>query len=298
MEFDQYPGWELVSGDHRRGPYWRCIAPNWQNPSPAQEECRRKFGVFASQTKGLTGTTPLPDGRILSTSAVEISKALAPKSCIEPLQNDINKPTETEAAAPHDESNSADMPTEEVFVATSTPAEPSRIEPLISLYRDMEEIRGMRRHENEAALQKFNSDFEHLKIDFEKSKAVIDERVRHIEALTRELVDTPHSKAEDVTWSRLQTQIEKIQRKLEEKPVPKQVIKAPEVPSLLPTPNKTADDYSPASFLGTTFALAGLVCLVAWGIRSGDNMATVSDIVHTVNAVLNPGRPAPPSNKP
>lgn len=188
MELDQYPGWELVSGDPRRGPYWRRIAPNWQNPSPAQEECRRKFGVFASQTKGVTGTTPLPDGRILSASAVEISKALAPKSYIEPLQNDIIEPTETEAAAPHDESNSVDMPIEEVFVATSTSAEPSMIEPLISLYCDMEEIRAMRRHENDAELQKFNSDFERLKIDFEKSKALIDERMRHTEALTRELL--------------------------------------------------------------------------------------------------------------
>ncbi len=304
MELDQYPGWELVSGDPRRRPYWRHIAPNWQNPSPAQEECRRKFGAFASQTKGVTGTTPLPDGRILSASAVEISKALSPKSCIEPLQNDIIEPAETAAAAPHDESNHIDMPTEKVFVATSTPAEPSNMAPLISLYRDVEEIRTMKRHEDEAVLQKFNSDLrterEQLKIDFEKSKAALEERRRHTEACIREFVDSPHSKAEDVMWSRLQTQIEKIQHKLEDTipPIPASisVSSQPAVPAASPARSE-ADDFSPLSFLGWTIGAVSAAGLIAWGLKSKDNMAAVSDIVHTVNVVLNP-RPAPPSNKP
>jgi len=302
MESDQYPGWELVSGDPRRGPYWRHIAPNWQNPSPAQEECRRKFGQFASQTKGLTGTTPLSDGRILSTSAVEISKALAPKSCIEPLQNDIIEPTETEAAAPHDESNHIDMPTQEVFVATSTPAEPSGMAPLISLYRDMEEIRAMKRREDEAVLQKFNCDLrterERLKIDFEKSKATIEERRRHTETLIREFVDATHSKTDDVMRSRLQIQIEKIQHKLEETipPIPASVSSLPAIPAA-PSAISEADDFSAVSFLGWTLGAVSIAGLIAWGLKSKDNMAAVSDIVHTANVVLNPERPAPPFNK-
>ncbi len=296
MEFDLYPGWELVSGDPRRAPYWRRIAPNWQNPSPAQEECRRKFGEFASQTKGLTGTTPLPDGRILSASAVEISKALAPKSCIEP--------TETEAAAPHNESTSTDHPIETIFMATSTLAEPSGIAPLISLYRDVEEIRAMKRRGDEAVLQRFNSDLrterERLKTNFEKSKATIEERRRGNEALLREFVDAPHAKTDNVMRSRLQIQIKKTQSKHEVTippiPVPASFSSLPAVSAAPPT--KPADDFDPISFFGWTLGAISAVGLIAWGMKSKDNTATALDIVHAMNAILNPGRPSPPFNKP
>ncbi len=291
MEFDQYPGWELVSGDPRRAPYWRRIAPNWQNPSPAQEECRRKFGEFASQTKGLTGTTPLPDGRILSASAVEISKALAPKSCIEP--------TETEAAAPHNESTSTDHPIETIFMATSTLAEPSGIAPLISLYRDVEEIRAMKRRGDEAVLQRFNSDLrterERLKTNFEKSKATIEERRRGNEALIREFINAPHAKTDNVMRSRLQIQIEKTQSKHEDTipPIPVPASFSSAAPPAKPVP----DDFNPISFLGWTFGAVSVAGLIAWSLKSKKNTAAALDIVQTVNAILNPGRPSPPFNK-
>lgn len=294
MEFDEYPGWEVVSGDSRREPYWRRIAPNWQNPSPAQEDCRRKFAELASQTKGLTGTTPLPDGRVLSRSAVEISKALAPKNCIEPLRNDITESTETEPAAPHNESNSTYLPTETVFI---TPAEPSRMAPLISLYRDVEEIRAMKQREDEAVLQKFNSDLrterERLKTNFEKSKAIIEERRRCNEVLIREFINAPHSKTDKVMRSRLQTQIE-LEDTIPPIPVPS-VSSLPAIPDAHPT-NPVTDDFNPLSFLGWTLGAVSIASLIAWGLKSKNNMATVLDIVHLTNTALNPGRP-PPFNK-
>jgi hypothetical protein len=70
----------------------------------------------------------------------------------------------------------------------------------------------------------------------------------------------------------------------------------PAVPTAPPA-NPAPDDFSPLSFLGWTFGAVSIAGLIAWGMKSKDNMAAVSDIVHTANVVLNPERPAPPFNK-
>ncbi len=64
-----------------------------------------------------------------------------------------------------------------------------------------------------------------------------------------------------------------------------------------PPARSEADDFSPLSFLGWTIGAVSIAGLVAWGLKSKNNMSTVLDIVHIANASFNPGRPAPPFNK-
>lgn len=63
-----------------------------------------------------------------------------------------------------------------------------------------------------------------------------------------------------------------------------------------PLANPASDDFSPLSFFGCTLGAVSVAGLIALELKSKDNITTVSDIVHTVNAVLNVGRS--PSNKP
>lgn len=71
------------------------------------------------------------------------------------------------------------------------------------------------------------------------------------------------------------------------------------LPAVLAAPpaDPTSNNFSPLSFFGWTLAGVSVAGLIAWGLKSKNNMTTISDIVHTVNAVLKPGRNAPPPNR-
>ncbi len=322
MQFGQYPGWEFVSGDHRREPYWRRTAPNWQNPSPAQEECRRKFGELATQTKGLTGTTPLPDGRILSTSAIEISKALIPQNCIEHLQTDIVEPIENEVAAPQesapimhgrDEPHSGDISVQDIPVqdipdvqgtvttrqvdeiaAVPAPQVRPQDEMLDILMKHAIAEREKHEADRLALLEKERELYtDRMKQDFERSKAAVDERMKRTESLIKKL-NTPSHKTEDAALGRLKKQIEEIQHKLEEKPVPKPIIKAPEIPPPVPAADDiksqpSASEYSWSGPKVLTLASLGSALLVGgllYGSQSPENLNNISIAIHTFNRIL------------
>lgn len=71
MEFDQYPGCEYVRPSRRSRGYLRKIPD--RSPSPAQKVCREEFRKRAEETRGLSGTVVLPDGRRISRTAFELA---------------------------------------------------------------------------------------------------------------------------------------------------------------------------------------------------------------------------------
>jgi len=95
---------------------------------------------------------------------------------------------------------------------------------------------------------------------------------------------------------RLELQYKVLQFTIPPIPVPASVSLQPAVPAA-PLARSEADDFSPLSFLGWSLGAVSISGLIAWGLKSKDNMTSVLDIVHVVNASLNPGR-APPYNKP
>lgn len=63
---------EFVRPTEERQGYWRR-RPDRTMPSPAQQRCREQFRERAKETRGLTGTVVLPDGRVISRTAYEMA---------------------------------------------------------------------------------------------------------------------------------------------------------------------------------------------------------------------------------
>lgn len=298
MELNHYPGWEFVSGDHRRGAYWRRIAPNWQNPSSAQAECRRKFGELASKTRGHTGTISLLDGRILSSSAVEISKALSPKSYVEPMENDEVIAIQESAPIIHgrNETYSRGIPVQgtaatcQINKRADAPATQDELFNTLMAHaiidREKQKAELSARLETE---QKLHMD--QLKFDSERYRADFEKRMKGTELLMKKLNNLPN-KSEDAALSKLKKQIEKIQRKLEDTIPPIPPVSTASQPEIPPAPpaDPVTEDFSPSSFLSWTFGAIAVTGLVAWSLKSKENMAAASNIMHAAKAVLNYGK--------
>lgn len=292
FEYDGYE-WVAPEASGRRGGYWRKIPDTREHPTYGQVAHRLAFSEAAVSTKGLYGTEPTSDGRQFSRSAIALG---------EMLRSPADQYNESEQDMPVQDI--PDVPgtatTRQIDEIAAAPAPQFRPQDEMFDILMKHAIAEREKHEaNRLALLEKERELytERMKQDFERSKAAVDERMKRTESLIRKL-NTPSNKTEDAALSRLKKQIEEIQHKLEEKTVPKPIIKAPEIPPLPPIPNKTADDLSSSTFLGCAFAGATLLGLVAWGAKDVRNMATVSDIVHIANTALNPVRPAPPFNKP
>lgn len=154
----------------------------------------------------------------------------------------------------------------------------------------MQKLHEIKQREEEVVLQQFNEQLrqerEKQKIYFEMSKAAFEERVKRNEALIENFVDSPNS------WKKLQTQIEKIQNKLDKailSPPSVPIISPPAIPPVPPADAVTMD-FSPSSFLSWTFGAIAVTGLVAWSLKSKENMAAASNIMQAAKAVLNYGK--------
>jgi hypothetical protein len=67
---------EYVRGSHRQRGYYRRKAKTIDAPTPRQVLHRLRFSMAATDNYGETGTTPLPDSRVVSNTALLLGDKL------------------------------------------------------------------------------------------------------------------------------------------------------------------------------------------------------------------------------
>lgn len=270
----EYDGYEWVQPETsgRRGGYWRRIPSNRNSPTEAQIHHRIRFGEAAGTTRGLNGVELLPDGREVSRSAITLGNMMREM----PEQDQVFE-NRFASISGH---NGIPEPKVSPIEALPKPSPSQDLFDLVTLYKALQQP-AMPASENDARftyeLKRFRAEQEEAREKFQRFLEVQTQKVHKILEPERKPPPALRMNAPAISKPQL--------------PLPPLLpVVEPHDPESEPMPEASQDDINPWKFLGGALLGIGAVGLLAWGLKSKDNMAVVVDVLGGIRNAMKASR--------